>query len=222
MQLDPVESVQMELLKHGVIEPPTIALYQKILQPGDNYVDAGAHVGFHTMIARSLTGAYSRIIAIDPQPYNCALILTNSELNSFENIEVVVSVLGAEAGFVTLRNQPSNDKAKLSMNPEWLHSECAQKFSVPMRTLDDVSKGLNSVKLLKIDVESYEMEVLKGARTLLSKSENVVIELHPESLHVVEVAELLKEAGFDLYDVAGTDWAPGQPAADHNVWARRH
>src|SRR6185369_17472199 len=66
MQLDPIEWTQCELLRDGIVEKSTIRLYEQILRPGDTYVDVGAHVGFHTLVARSLVGATGHVIAIDP------------------------------------------------------------------------------------------------------------------------------------------------------------
>jgi FkbM family methyltransferase len=221
MQLDPREHVQNELIKYGVLERPTIELFKKLLRSGDTYVDVGAHVGFHTLVARSLVGDASRVLAVDPQPYNCSLILVNAELNSFDNIEVVVAAAGAAPGFVRLNNQPVNDKAKLSLNPNWVHPECAQTFSVPVRTLDEITTGIEVIGLLKIDVESFEVEVLRGASDTLRKSSNVIVELHPEATGARLAAECLEQAGFVLCDVAGNLWRPGQPAPDHNVWGAR-
>src|SRR5437870_1459108 len=71
MELDPLEWTQIDLLRDGCIEPRTIALYESILRPGDVYMDVGAHVGFHTLMARSVIGREGRVIAVEPQPYNC-------------------------------------------------------------------------------------------------------------------------------------------------------
>src|SRR5205085_7286263 len=56
MELDPIEWTQSDLMVRGSIEPLTSALYGKLLRHGDVYVDVGAHVGFHTLIARHFIG----------------------------------------------------------------------------------------------------------------------------------------------------------------------
>jgi hypothetical protein len=57
MELDPMEWTQSDLLRDGSIETLTSALYTKLLHDGDRYVDVGAHVGYHTLLARHCIGA---------------------------------------------------------------------------------------------------------------------------------------------------------------------
>jgi FkbM family methyltransferase len=221
MQLDPIEWTQCELLREGALEKSTIRLYEQILRPGDTYVDVGAHVGFHALIARSFIGVTGHLIAIDPQPYNCDRILSNAGLNGFANISVVVAAMGPKDGLVTLHNQFPHDKAKLSLSEHWSHEETGEQFTVAMCRLDTVTAHLPSISLLKIDVEGYEWEVLKGATLTLAKTKNLIIELHPESGTVSRSASLLSKIGFSLSDVHGKVWEPDQPCEGHNVWARR-
>src|ERR1700693_4603799 len=56
MELDPWEWYQNQIRSNRSIEPLTIALFKRLLAPGDIYVDVGAHVGYHTLIARTLIG----------------------------------------------------------------------------------------------------------------------------------------------------------------------
>jgi FkbM family methyltransferase len=221
MQLDPVEYAQIEILKTGTTEEPTIRLYEQILMNGDTYVDVGAHVGFHALVARSLVGPTGHLIAIDPQPYNCDRILSNAGLNGFTNISVIVAAIGPKDGLVTLNNQTPQDKSKLSLSENWRHDETQQPFTVAMCRLDTVTEHLPRIRLLKIDVESYEWKLMQGAKDTLAKADNVIIELHPQSSGLRPSAELLKEVGFSLSDVFGKPWEPGQICEGHNVWAKR-
>jgi FkbM family methyltransferase len=221
MQLDPIEWAQCRLLQEGIIDNSTISLYEQILRPGDTYVDVGAHIGFHTLVARFLVGTTGHLIVIDPQPYNCDRILLNAGLNGFVNVSVVVAAIGPNDGFVTLNNQIPQDKSKLSLSEHWPHEETQQQFTVAMCRLDTVTEHLNQISLLKVDVEGYEWEVLQGATATLAKTDNLIIELHPETSSVDRSATFLKKTGFNLFNVFGKEWEPGQPCEGHNVWARR-
>src|SRR5258705_12131660 len=77
MDLDPIDWIQSDLLRDGGLEPLTSALYGRLLRGGDRYVDVGAHIGFHTLIARHLIGETGLVIAVEPQPYNCQKLLSN-------------------------------------------------------------------------------------------------------------------------------------------------
>src|SRR5205085_7512501 len=56
MELNPLEWTEITLIRDGLIEPKTISLFDRLLEEGDTYVDVGAHVGFHTLVARRKVG----------------------------------------------------------------------------------------------------------------------------------------------------------------------
>ena len=62
MELDPEEWLQVDLRAMGRLEPRTTALFERILRPGDSYVDVGAHVGYHSLVAARLVGDGGRIM----------------------------------------------------------------------------------------------------------------------------------------------------------------
>ncbi len=225
MELDPEEWLQIDLRAMGHPEPRTTALFERILRRGDSYVDVGAHVGYHSLVAARLVGESGRIFSVDPQPYNCAKILTNAELNGFANITVVAAAAAVDEadGFVSLKNQSRQDKARLTLAGPGVN-DGALTFVVPkitLRWLIETYK-LRPVTLLKIDVEGFELEVLKGAGDAIGTIENIVFEVLPgEDVDKTRAIEsMLRECGFQMFDVDGAPWRPGEACVENNVWAR--
>ena len=163
MELDPEEWLQVDLRASGRLEPRTTALFERILRPGGTYVDVGAHVGYHSLVAARLVGEGGRIFSIDPQPYNCAKILANAELHGFTNITVVAAAVGEADGFTSLKNQSRQDKARLTLAGPSVN-DGALTFVVPRITLRWLIETytLRPLNLLKIDVEGFELEVGSG------------------------------------------------------------
>jgi len=224
MELDPEEWLQIDLRAAGRLEPRTIALLERVLRPGDSFVDVGAHVGYHSLVAARLVGAGGRIFAIDPQPYNCAKILANAELNGFANITVVAAAIDETDGFASLKNQTRQDKARLTLAGAGVN-DGALTFIVPKITLRWLlaTYELHAVNLLKIDVEGFELEALNGAGNAIRTIENIVFEVLPGEApdRVQAIARLLQDFSFQMFDVDGTPWRPGQTCVENNVWARR-
>ena len=83
-----------------------------------------------------------------------------------------------------------------------------EKVQLPMRTLDtliDVN-SLDKPFFLKLDVQGYELEVLKGAGTLLAEAEIVLLEISILEYNkgaplIAEVLYFLNQHGFSMFDI---------------------
>jgi FkbM family methyltransferase len=222
MELDPAEWTQMQLLKRNWLEPLTLALYKKLLRPGDVFVDVGAHVGFHTLVARQFVGRGGLVIAIEPQPYNAQKILANWHANNFTNLKLVIGAAGPNDDWVELHDQSITDRTLLTLRERGGKNE-AQRFEVPLVSLDGVLQRhkIDKVKLLKVDVEGYESEVFAGVGEKLSVIENVIVEILPNAQTVELVAKLFGDRGFGLRTVEDREWHPGELLPENNLWAGR-
>jgi FkbM family methyltransferase len=225
MWLDPLEWSQATLIETGVVEPATVRLFEKVLGRGDVYVDVGAHVGFHTLVARRCVGPDGRVVAVEPQPYNCERILVNWQLNGFDNLDLHVAAAGAGGGRVELRNQAMTDKARLTLAGEGVN-DLRQRFHVPLVTLDEIldAHAIGKVHLMKVDAEGYEMEVMLGLDRRIADVENLIVEVLPDPATRAAARALLdrlRERGFELRTVAGDRATIDTPLPENNLWATR-
>jgi FkbM family methyltransferase len=226
MRLDPIEWPQAELLRDGVLEPLTVALLRRTLRAGDHYVDVGAHVGFHTLVARRAIGAGGRVVAIEPQPYHSAKLLENWRINAFENVVVYVALAAEDTGAATLPLQRASDGSRLSLALPSAN-DLPQRFRVPCVRLDTVlaEQRLDRVRIIKIDVEGCEDRVLAGLGEAWPRVDGLVVEVLGTPDRVTESSrraiDMLRERGFTLRDVRGEPWACDRPLDENNVWAAR-
>ena len=223
-QLDPLEWLQIEMLSGIPSEPATMALFDRLLKPGDTVIDVGCHVGFHALYAARRVGPAGLVIAVDPQPYNCERVMTNAEANKLAKVMVICAAAGSKPGFALLRQQSATDKARLTLAGVGVN-DTGLTFEVPVVTLDEVvgRRGLERVELLKIDVEGYEAEVLAGAHQTLARTNNIVLEILPdhEVGQTASILDVLKSAGFSFRAVSGSTWKLGERLAENNLWASR-
>lgn len=224
MELDPLEWLQIEIMTSGCTEPITSALYEKILVEGDTYIDVGAHVGFHTLIARQLIDENGYVFAIDPQPYNCQKILTNWQLNNFTNILVYIAAVGNISDKIVLNNQQATDKAKLSLCEDVSKSN-GLKFQVPLLKLEEIieENQLTNIKLIKIDVEGYELEVVEGLEKFSNRVENLIIEILETppnfSMRTIALLDKLQSLGYKFKTANSHEWLRDTPLPENNLWA---
>lgn len=223
---DAFEWSQSDLLRDGYSEPLTTDCFARLLRAGDTYVDVGAHVGFFCLLARHHVGPAGRLLAIEPQPYNCARFLSNCRANGFENISLSVAAAGETDGTIQLPAQPASDSARLSLAGAGVHEE-KQMFQVPIRRLETLlaEHRIDRVRLLKIDVEGYELSVLKGLGDSLGAIDHLIVELLDagpgQSEKTTQVLELLRSSGFQLRTISGESWEPARELPENNLLAVR-
>lgn len=220
MELDPAEWTQMQLLKRNWLEPLTLTLYEKLLRPGDVFVDVGAHVGFHSLVARKLVGSTGLVIAIEPQPYNAQKILANWRANNFTNLKLIIAAVSDAESWAELNDQWITDRTLLTLYGGSGKDE-AQRFEVPTVRLDSIltRHKISRVKLLKLDVEGYEQQAMTGLADRLPDVDNMIFELLPNASNVVPQA--LRDRGFELRTVEDRQWQSGNPIPENNLWAQR-
>ena len=140
--------------------------------------DVGANVGNRTKILRKL-GA--RVVAVEPQEA-CRAIL---KAHFTEGVEIVEEALGEAEGETTM--YVSNADTISSLSPEWIETvkrsgrfaqySWNERRTVKLTTLDHLIARYGLPRFMKIDVEGYELEVLKG---LTQPVEALSIEFTPE------------------------------------------
>ncbi len=138
----------------GLQEFEEMGFLLHVLRPGDLFVDVGANVGSYTILASGASRADS--IAVEPIPGTFARLKRNVEANGIEaRVELVNAGCGAAPG--RLRFTTGFDTVNRVTTPEDPNG-----IDVDVRTLDSIC-GERIPVLVKVDVEGFEREVLRGA-----------------------------------------------------------
>jgi FkbM family methyltransferase len=191
------------------------------LRPGDTYVDVGAHIGFYVSLALRAIGPSGRVIAFEPLAENFDKLSASVRevADRYPNVELHRVAVGSVAGNATLF-APADEWEHQSYRASLVAAGSrAPSGDVPVVSLDD-ALGRLSCRLLKIDVEGYEIEVLRGAASFLSDGlpEAIVIELNPPALEAAgrstaELVALLSGYGYARHAaVAGGRLGPADGA----------
>lgn len=159
-------------------EPDVWASLMNDVRPGDVIADVGAFIGLYALALAKRVGPQGRVVAFEPSAPNCAILKQHVRLNHVKNtLEVVQAAVGAEKGRVQFQDDGSSESHVIA-NPNTPQSAA----SIQMVTLDEVFVG-KRLDILKIDVEGFEEQVLRGADGLLRDTERgprvLYIEVHP-------------------------------------------
>ncbi len=184
--LDPAARLDDELL---------LAAY---LRPGDVVVDVGSNVGTHALAAARQVGERGAVFAIEPHPRVFTYLQGNVRRNQFTNIRTFNLAIGDHDGEVAFSDRWEDDEnAVLPGGHAPLH--------VPLRRLDTLALAApHPIALLKVDVEGYELPVLRGAWATLARVEAVLYEACEANCArygytLEQIRFLLEEQGFTSY-----------------------
>jgi FkbM family methyltransferase len=169
----------------GHYEAAEAAFVRRLLRPGDVAIDAGAHIGFFTVQMAAAVGAGGCVYAFEPFGPNADLLARSLLENRFtERVVFARAAVGARGGSATL----TFPQETLNSGGAYLLPEGTAPIggnltaAVPIVALDDVVTK-HPVRLIKIDVEGAEPQVLRGARRLLREDRPTILsELHPTQL----------------------------------------
>ncbi len=156
-------------------------LLQRILRPGDQFIDIGANIGMTSLIAASRVGPTGRGFAFEPNPAACQRLRKHFEVNALSNFTIVPHALGDEPGTATL----STDGRHTGTGTMTLGGASDGKvLQVEVGTGSALAEKLVADRptVIKIDVEGYEHRVLSGMPKLLGR---------PDTMLVVEVTDHL-------------------------------
>ena len=205
-------------------EPPTRDLLERVLRPGDLFVDVGAHWGFFSLQAATHPAGGIEVVAFEPDLINATMLTENIGRNRLAN---AVTVVCAACG-------NKNELAPLVLNTTMGHSirgiglaPAARALSkwVPVVTLDGAlaNMGKQAPRLiLKIDAEGFEPNVIVGAQAQLAAGRIALIiwECGPafaEGLGrtaMMQMTALLSDCGFRHFLPPANGQAGGPPPFD--------
>lgn len=152
------------------------------LPDGGLFVDVGANVGLHTILAAFHMGQRGKVLAVEPVPANLELLRKNLQLNGLLDMCQIFPFALTETANLSIRMsvEPGLSPAA-SISPTSRNTE--NSISVATKTLDDICEAAEKIPdLIKIDVEGAEHEVLKGARRTLAAGPDLLIEVHRYAL----------------------------------------
>jgi len=164
----------------GFYELQMLRSLQTVLNPGDHVLDVGANVGTHAVFFAGVTGC--RVTAFEPVPATVAILRENRRINGLDAlIEVRAEAVGSHAGAATVvsSDEKNSGATRLAESGDG---------ALPLVSLDSLLDQLAPVRLLKVDVEGMEAEVIRGATALLARDQPVI------------ACECLNRSDFELLD----------------------
>jgi FkbM family methyltransferase len=195
------------------VDPLLYRMAEELVKPKSVVWDIGANVGLFSFSAAALAGPDGFVLAVEPDLWLAQLIARSSrrlDLHSFQcsKVKVLCASVSDSAGISQLdiaeRARASNHLVDAAGSTQ---AEASRQRQLTVSvTLDSLLEHFPAPSILKIDVETHEARVLRGAKMLLEEFQpSIWCEVSHQNSQ--EVGELLRAAKYDLY---GAETQPHQ------------
>lgn len=195
-RLEAGEYIDGEIFVEGIYELYHLRWIERNLA-GGTFVDVGANIGNHALY---LAGAFDEVHCFEPNPPIADRLAHNAALNGID-LAIHRVGLGAEDGELPFHS----DLAGNAGGSRFVSDPSAATNVLPIRNGDRWFRenGIARADLIKIDVEGFELEVLKGLReTIGSQRPKLVLEFDGTCNAPEELIALLP--GYRLDELTGT------------------
>lgn len=180
-------------------EPAVFGAIRRRLRPGDTFVDAGANIGFYTVLAAGLVGPQGRVIAIEMMPDTAAILREHVRINGLTNVVVIEGALSDKAGERVVAHVDEGKYGQASI----ADVRGGRTVDVVTATLEDILGDVPKASLMKMDLEGAEAAALRGAGGRLGSIEAIISEVLAEQ----ETAQaVLSGHGFKVARLDGRNW----------------
>jgi FkbM family methyltransferase len=190
---------------HGLTwEGDTLPTFLSLAARARTVMDVGAHVGLYTVLA-AITNPNASVYAFEPHPSVRARLLKNVRLNSLSNVRCLDLALDHEAGQADFFVADAVSVPSSSGFAQGFLSGLGSPFKairVQRTTLDQfvAENGIKDIDLIKVDTETTEPRVLRGAiKTLARYRPDVICEVLPGADTGTEIQHVLIDLPYRFF-----------------------
>ncbi|HEX6694048.1 MAG TPA: FkbM family methyltransferase [Longimicrobiales bacterium] len=176
--------------RFGDRHDPLFLRLSEWVHPGDWVIDVGAAVGDYALELSRLVGPDGRVIAFEPMPAQFELLACNATLAKHANVTCLQLAVGSQPGTCRM------SAPKIHGRSNWYEAAVSDDgdTTVLQIRLDDLYAE-RPIRLMKIDAEGHDLEVLRGAAEIIRR--------HQPALLVEaggrEVVDWLESLGYDRH-----------------------
>jgi FkbM family methyltransferase len=204
----------VEMMHRGDYAPELVSLLPRLLHPGDVVIDVGANIGYISAVALSVVGPIGAVHAFEPVTRYYERLRRLSDLNPDYRLWAHRLALSDHEGVETISISDVNNIGWNTMVPGYIPPEETEAVETTSTIRLDAYLEFNNVTpaLIKIDVEGFELPVLRGLERHIRAGHHplIVCELAPSAYArvgatVEDLATWLIEIGYMACDVVGLD-----------------
>jgi len=187
-------------------EQENFSFLKRICSDGAVVLDIGAHIGLFSAIAAKITGDSGKVFAFEPAPKTLPVLYQTIRINQLGSVVSPINqAMGKDTGKITFfisDEEADNSNSLVSYKED----RKLNGVEVAVNTIDHfvISKLLNRVDFIKIDVEGAEYDTLRGGIEVFKKLRPCfILAIHPEPIakkgdKLEDIYDLLQQLGYNI------------------------
>lgn len=181
-----------------------VDIFRMALRPGDVAVDVGANIGAHTLAMARLVAHYGRVHAFEAQRSIHQMLCANMALNCLDHVECTHAAVGDREGLVGLAD------LRLDVPQNFGGAELAALPGPHKTRLITLDSWLSvpRLRLMKVDVEGMELDVLRGAAHLIKEHRPALYIENDRPRNSAALIDHVKSIGYRAYWHLPSDFNP--------------
>ena len=204
--LNPDDPVVSGALHFGVYEKAETKFFQTACRKGMTFLDVGANIGYYTALAARAVGPTGKIIALEPDPESFKYLEQTIVANGTENVQAFPVAASDASATLPLYISADNRGDNRLYAPGGTRPQVEVKAVAADALLAE--NKIDTVDLIKIDVQGYEPKVIAGLHDTISRSPNLTLltEFWPKGIRDAgddpqEFLNSLRDLGLTLHEL---------------------
>lgn len=212
IKVDTNEVLGRSLCTLGVYDLGVTETLWRLIDVGEHVIDVGANIGYMTSLMAAKVGRQGKVYAFEPHPKIFEELSCNEKLwrdsRGLGRVDLQNVAISNRSGFGVLEEPDHFETNRgvaflindISSNGHPDNSNGSRIWSVELNELDELIKDKKYIRVIKLDVEGHELEVLEGATELISTYvRDIIFEDH--GIYPTPVTQLLEDYGYTILKI---------------------
>lgn len=176
----------------GLAEYEDMTFLIHCLKKNDIFIDCGANLGLYTILASKVIGSNS--IAFEPHPETVKRFISQLNINNItDKVKIINKAIGDKISEIKFSNTKDALRRKIIQDNDY---EKYNSIQVKMTTLDYELPNIKQDFIIKMDLEGFEYNALKGALSILENKNLKAIIIEIDKAKINSINELLSKFNF--------------------------
>lgn len=190
-------------------ENTEIDFINNFLKEGDIFIDIGSNIGLFSLNASVKVGPRGKIVSFEPTPVTYNRLIENINLNGFNNIKPFQIAISdkTEKKQLLISKDGYDAWNSFGMPTRGANLEKVEVVCYKIDEIDKIDSDFHKASLIKIDIEGWELNALKGGAEFFSKPDapTLLIEFTDDNAKNAgtscrEIYLFLQQLGYQMYE----------------------